>query len=140
MSQENANGAKRGYAALNEAYRTGEFRAVIEEHFDPEIVFKPAGIMPEGSGEVRGHDELVAFTARQAEAFEDLSLKPERFIDAGNRVVVPLSLSGRARHSGIPIEISFVHTGTYRNGKAVRVEVHETLQEALVAAGLSELE
>jgi ketosteroid isomerase-like protein len=136
MSLEDVNRARRAYSALNDAYRTGEFRAVIEEHFDPEIVFKPAGIMPEGSGEVRGYDELVNFTVRQAEAFEDLSLKPERFIDAGDRVVVPLSLTGRARHSGLPIEISFVHTGTYRDGKAVKVEVHETMQDALEAAGV----
>lgn len=138
MSQENVDRAKRGYAALNEAYRKGEFRSVIEELFDPEIVFKPAGIMPEGSREVRGHEALVDFTARQAEAFEDLSLKPSQFIDAGDRVVVPLSLGGRARLSGIPIEISFVHVGTYRNGKVVQVEVYETLEEALVAVGLSE--
>ena len=138
MSQENVERAKRGYAAFNDAYKTGEFRPVIEEFFDPGIVFKPAGILPEGPAEIHGHDELLDFTARQAEAFEDLSMTPAQFIDAGDRVVVPLTLGGQARFSGIPIEFSFVHIGTYRGGKVVRVEVYDSLDQALEAAGLSE--
>ena len=61
MSPENVDRAKRTYAAMNDAYATGDFRRVIAEFFDPEIVVKPAGILPEGPREVRGHDELLAF-------------------------------------------------------------------------------
>ena len=65
-------------------------------------------------------------------------MTPERFIDAGERVIVPFTLAGRARFSGLPIKFSFVHVGTYRDGKIVRINVYATLDEALEAAGLSE--
>ena len=138
MSQENIDRAKRAYTAMNGAYRTGDFRRVIAEFFDPEIVLKPAGILPEGPREVRGHDELVAFNERQMEGFDDLSMMPERFIDGGDRVIVPFTLGGRASFSGLPVEFAFVHVGTYRDGKIVRLDVYATLDEALEAAGLSE--
>ena len=137
MSEENVELATRAYAALNDAYRTGDFQPVIEEFFDPEIVFRPAGVLPE-TGAVRGHEELLGFTVRQTEAFEQLSIEPEEIIDAGDRVVVPLRLGGRARFTGIPIEFSFVHVATFRSGKALRVDVYADKAEALEAAGLSE--
>ena len=138
MSQENVDRAKRAFAAINDAYRTGDFRRVITEFFDPEIVLKPAGILPEGPREVRGHDELVAFNERQVEGFDALSMTPERFIDGGDRVVVPFTLGGRASFSGLPVEFSFVHVGTYRDGKIVRLDVYANLDAALEAAGLQE--
>ena len=137
MPQENVELAKRAYAALNDAYGTGEFLPVIEEFFDPEIVFKPAGILPE-TGEVQGHDGLLAFTQRQAEAFDQLSIEPEEIIDAGDQVIVPLRLAGRARFTGIPIEFVLVHLATFHDGRAVRVDVYADKAEALKAAGLSE--
>ena len=138
MSQENVDRAKRTYAAMNDAYASGDFRRVIAEFFDPEIVVKPAGILPEGPREVRGHDELVAFNERQAEGFDELSMTPDRFIDAGDQVIVPFTLGGRASFSGLPVEFSFVHVGTYRDGKLVRLDVYATLDDALEAARLSE--
>ena len=138
MSEENVEIARRGYAAFNDAYRTGDFLPVIEEYFDADVVLKPAGILPEGATEVRGHDGLLDFTKRQAEAFENLSMTPERFIEAQDRVVVPLQLGGRARFTGLPVEFSLVHVASYREGKVVRIDVYASLDEALQAAGLSE--
>jgi ketosteroid isomerase-like protein len=138
MSEENVERARRGYAAFNDAYRTGDFLPVIEEYFDPDVVLKPAGILPEGATEIRGLGGLLDFTKRQAEAFEDLSLTPERFIAAGDRVIAPLKLGGRARFTGLPVEFSIVHMATYREGKVLRIDVYASLAEALEAAGLSE--
>lgn len=139
MSREKVELARRAYAALNDAYRTGDFEPVIEEFFDPEIVFMPAGILPE-TGEVRGREELLGFTKRQAEAFERLSIEPVEIIDAGDRVLVPLRLGGRARFTGIPVEFSLVHVATFRGGKALRVDVYADKAEALEAVGLQERE
>ena len=138
MSEENIDHAKRAYAAMNDAYASGDFRPVIEEFLDPAIVVKPAGILPEGPRQVRGHDELVAFNKRQTEGFDQLSMTPERFIDAGDGVIVPFTLRGPASFSGLPIEFSFVHVGSYRHGKIVRLEVFARLDDVLEAAGLGE--
>jgi ketosteroid isomerase-like protein len=100
MSREDIELLRRSYERWNEAYKTGEFLPLIEELCDPEIVLRPAGILPESS-EMRGHEGVLRFTTNQAEAFEALSVEPEEFIDAGERVVVPVRLGGRARHTGL---------------------------------------
>jgi ketosteroid isomerase-like protein len=65
-------------------------------------------------------------------------LKPEEFIDAGDRMVVPLQLGGKARHTGIEVEFSVVHVVTLRDEKAVRIDVYAEMSEALEAVGLRE--
>ena len=65
-------------------------------------------------------------------------MEPEEIIEAGDRVVVPLRLGGRARFTGIPIEFSLVHVATFRNGKALRVDVYADKAEALKAVGLGD--
>ena len=137
MSQENVRLAKRAYAAINRAYETGEFGEAISAFVAPEIVMKPAGVLPEGPSEVRGHQELIAFNRRLLEGFDELSLSPERFIDAGERIVVPFVLRGRASFSGLPVEFSFVHVATFNDGKIMRLDVYATLDEAAEGAGLS---
>jgi ketosteroid isomerase-like protein len=65
-------------------------------------------------------------------------LEPLEFIDAGDRLVVPYRFGGKARHTGIEVEFSFVHVFTQRRGKAVRVDVYETKEQAFEDVGLSE--
>ena len=60
------------------------------------------------------------------------------FIDRGDYLVVPYRFGGRARHTGLTFEFSFVHLITLRDGKVTRREVHRTVAEALEAAGLEE--
>ena len=137
MSQENVEMARRGYAALNEAFKTGEFLPAIQEFCDPEIVLKPSGILPE-SREMHGHEGMLQFLAIQAEAFEAFSVEPHEFIDAGDRVVVPVRFGGRAVHTGLDVHFDVVHVCSARNGKWKRIDMYVGRNEALEAVGLSE--
>jgi ketosteroid isomerase-like protein len=142
MSQEDIENARRGYAALNDAYRSGDvehFRPILEEFWDPEVVFVPAGVLPE-SRTVHGLEDMLQFTVGQMQAFEEGSMwiEPLEYIEAGDRMVVPYRFGGRARHTGIEVEFSFVHVFTQRRGKTVRVDVYRSMAEALKAVGLSE--
>lgn len=87
---------------------------------------------------MHGHEGMLQFTTNQAEAFEALTIEPEEFIDAGDRVVVPVRLGGRARHTGLEIEFHFVHVLTLRRGKLARVDVYATKTEALEVVGITE--
>jgi ketosteroid isomerase-like protein len=141
VSQEDVENARRGYALLNDAYRSADaerFRPFLEEIWDPEVVFVPAGVLPE-SRAVHGLEAVLQFTAGQMEAFEDGSMwiEPLEYIDAGDRIVVPYRFGGRARHTGVEVEFSFVHVFTQRRGKTVRVDVYESLDEAREDVGLS---
>jgi ketosteroid isomerase-like protein len=143
MSQQDIENARRGYAALNDAYRSGDlerFRPILEEFWDPDVVFVAAGVLPDSGTTTHGLDGVLGFISGQMQAFEEGSMwmEPLEYIDAGDRLVVPYRFGGRARHTGIDVEFSFVHAFTQRRGKAVRVDVYETKEQALEDLGLSE--
>jgi ketosteroid isomerase-like protein len=140
MSPENVELARRAYAAMGNAYKTGDLLPVIEDFCDPEIVFSNEAVVsgyPE-KGEWHGHEGLLQFGVGQTEAFQQMWIEPEEFIDAGDSVVIPLRLGGKARHTGIEIGFSVVHVVTFRDGKAVRIDLYAETTEALAAVGLPE--
>jgi ketosteroid isomerase-like protein len=142
MLQREMEFARRGYAALSDAYRKGnidDFEPVLAEFCDPKIVLVPAGVFPD-SRMVQGWEAFLGLAAEQMQAFEKGSMwmEPLEFIDAGDRLVVPYRFGGRGRHTEIEVEFSFAHVVTMREGRAVRIDVYETKQEALEAAGLTE--
>ena len=135
MSLTNVELVKRGYAALNEAVKTGDFLPAIQEFCDPEIVLKPSGILPD-SGEMRGHQGMLRFITVQTEAFEEFSVEPQEFIEAGDFVVVPIRFGGRARYTGLDVAFEVVHVCTARDSKWTRVDMYLSKAEALNAVGL----
>jgi ketosteroid isomerase-like protein len=135
VSEENIALARRYYAALNEAYETGEIASLIQAVCDPEITVKPSGLLPETS-EVHGRAETIMFITAQQQAFERLSVRPEEFIDAGEAVVVPIRLVGRARHTGIDVDLPFFQVASFRGERLLRMEIYTDKAEALRAAGL----
>ena len=140
MSQENLEHARQGYAMLSDAVTSGDLRLLrrlVEERFDPAVVLKPAGVMPE-SQEVYGHEGALRYVATQMEVLEAMRVEPQEFIDAGDRVVVPVRIHSRARHTGIDLETDRIHVLTYRGGKVARWEIYATKTDALEAVGLSE--
>jgi ketosteroid isomerase-like protein len=155
MSQENVEIARRMYEeardtyygrieALHKAHESGdfgEFMPTAQEALDPDFVLTPPEDSPfpeAGTREWRGREGFLRFVAGQAEGFDAMSLEPEEFIDAGDRVVVPLQFGGQARYTGIEVKFAVVHVVTIRDGKAARLDIYMTRDEALEAAGLSE--
>jgi ketosteroid isomerase-like protein len=63
---------------------------------------------------------------------------PERFIDAGERVVVIETRRGRGRESGLEVEDRSAVIWTVREGQVVRMETDLDPNEALEAMGLEE--
>jgi hypothetical protein len=137
MSQENVEVVKRCYADLNNAYRSGAYGRRFEELAHPDVVLRTSGMFPE-SGEYHGYEGLRRFAENQAEAFEAMSIEPLEMIDAGDRVVVPTSFGGKARHTGIPATFAVVHVWTMREGKVAALDMYRDRSEALKAVGLEE--
>ena len=76
---------------------------------------------------------------RIRDAYEDVQVRPERFVDAGDDVVVVAKLTGTSRGARIPIEREQGYVWTIRQGKAIRFRWFSTaFPEALEAVGLSE--
>ncbi len=85
----------------------------------------------------RGHDGLRRYFDSFYEVMEEVRFEPEEFIDAGERVVVPVRLVARGRGTGIEVEQRLVMVWTLRDGKVTRLDPYATKEEALAAAGLS---
>src|SRR5262249_37403625 len=116
-------------------FSEGLFR--LRELCDPDFVLRPSGMFPEHE-EMHGPEGLLKFIRGQTEAFERMWIEAEEFLDAGDRVVIPIRFGGRARHTGLDVEFPVPPLCPYREGKLLRDEIYPTKAEALEAAGLSE--
>ena len=142
MSDEDIANARRVYETLNEAYKRNDpslFLPVLEQFWDPDVLFVPAGVFPE-SEVVHGREAMIDFVAEQMKAFEPgtMFMEPLEFIEVGSTIVVPYRFGGRASHTGIDVVFSFVHVATQRHGKTVRVDVYLTKEEALADLGFGD--
>jgi uncharacterized protein len=54
------------------------------------------------------------------EWWDEFAADPHDFLDAGEHVVVIGRYRGRAKRTGKPLDVPFVHVWTYRDGKAIR--------------------
>jgi ketosteroid isomerase-like protein len=137
MPNHDIEAFRRGYEAVNAAYRSGdvkELRPVLEEGWDPDVVLQPAGVLPDSEQRPhRGYEGFLNFLANQMEAFSEMWIRPEEFTEVGDRLVVPFRMGGHARHTSIEVEFAFVHVFTIRDEKVVRLDVFESKAAALEA-------
>jgi ketosteroid isomerase-like protein len=73
-------------------------------------------------------------TAIGIDNFEDLGADPHEFIDAGNRVIVPVRMHGRLRDAGEPVAYELVQVWLGRNGKAIRLVTYPDREAAIADA------
>jgi uncharacterized protein len=131
MSQENVEIMRRAYEAMN---RDGLDAVVRFAHAD--IEFVPPPELP--TGPARGVEAVEQFARQWVETFDDFRIEPERFIDAGNQVVVFVRDSGRVKGSDAEIHNRFIHVWTLAAGKVMKWQTFTDESRALEAAGLSE--
>lgn len=76
------------------------------------------------------------FTAYRAyaEMWESYSVKPERFVEVGDRVVVEAKISGTTRTGGVPLEQDVAAVYTLKGGRIRRIEEFSDVASAYEAA------
>ena len=134
MAEEHIETIRRGIEAFN--------RRDIEtmlEMVAPEVEWRPPAQLP-GAGVYHGPDGVRQSVADLLEAFGDLRAEPERFIDAGDRVIGLYWWRGRGSASGISVDAFDVPVGVIATmnalGKATDVRFFTTWEEALEIAGV----
>jgi ketosteroid isomerase-like protein len=115
-----------------EAVNRGDIDATLE-NVDSAVAWEPPGILPDAQI-YHGHDGVRAWWDTMNEAFEDLRMDPEGdFKELDDiHVLVPVRASGRGRHSGIEVDVSFYMLGTGRE-LLERMEFFPNEEEALRA-------
>jgi ketosteroid isomerase-like protein len=92
-----------------------------------------------GVGEFyRGLGGLARYLREWLEPFSEYHVENLDYIEAGDCVLVPSRQWGVGSGSGARVEIKLTTLYELRDGKIVRGEQYETLEEALEAAGLRE--
>ena len=139
MSQENVNAVRRMIEGFL-AFQNGDSNAMaaVVAVLDPEIEWHgTVGGLDEGQV-AHGYEEVAQGFAENLDAWDKLVLEAERYIDAGDDVVVLWHEIARSRHSEQEMETNTAVIYTVRNGKVVEARGYMDRAEALKALGLDE--
>ena len=132
MSQENVDAVQ----DFIDAYNRRDYDAAIES-FDPEVDFVLPAQQSADSG--RGPDHVIRFFEGLDETFDDVQLRPQEFVDGGDRVATRLRHYAHGKGSGLVLDEELYHqVTTFSGGRIVRIEYFADWNAALEAAGLSE--
>jgi ketosteroid isomerase-like protein len=131
MSQRNVEIVRRVYEGFNENGMP-DFRLL-----DPEVEWHTSDRALE-QGPYHGHEGVRAFLSSGADVWTEAMAHPEEFIQAGERVLVRITLRTRGKASGIQSEDRFFQVWQLRQGRIVELRVYSNRAEALQAVGLEE--
>ena len=132
MAAQNLETARRGYEHF---IATGD---VLDEVFHPDFVLDMSTFQgwPERPT-YQGIDGLREFLADWLGSWDDFEFEVIDLRDAdGDVVVALLRQRGRAKGSGVPVDMERAHVLTYRDGKQIGTEMYASHAEGLFAAGL----
>jgi ketosteroid isomerase-like protein len=85
----------------------------------------------------RGHDGMRRYFHSFRDAMEEIRFRPEAHWDAGADVVVAMLITARGRRTGIAVEQRTAGVWTLRDGRALRIRMFASADEALAAVGLA---
>lgn len=129
MSGENVDFIERGFEAFNERGVDGilpfihpEFEAITP----PNLASEP--------DTYRGHDGIRRWFDSFDEVMDGIRWDAHDFQQAGDKVVVEFTLRARGKTTGLDFGQNAVMVWSMRDGKAIRVELFESLDDALRAA------
>jgi ketosteroid isomerase-like protein len=90
------------------------------------------------AGVYRGFDDALRFYEGYFEAFETTVILADRYIEAGESVVVPNVAHQRGRGSGVEVSARATFVFTLRNRKITHICLYQETEQALKAVGLAE--
>jgi hypothetical protein len=126
---DNVEIVRRGYKAFEE----GGVEAILQ-FLDPAIEWHMSVAFTRTPRVYQGHDGVREVFRFFQEWIDDLGADPHEFIDAGDRVIVPVRMHGRLRETGEPVAYELVQVWLGRGGKAVRLVTYPDREKALADA------
>jgi len=131
MSRENVEIVRRLYAdggpfAL--PLSADDERALLDrlfrEFYDERVEIRMPADYPEGEQVLWGRDGMVGVLAMLRETWTEFRFEPERFIDAGDRVVVFIRVVAEGGVSGVAIEQETAHLWGVGDDRLSSIQIH----------------
>jgi len=104
---------------------------------DPDVELDWSASLGWLAGVYRGFEEALRFYNDYFEAFDEIVIEPERFIEAGDAVVVPNIARQRGR-DGIEVSARSTLVFTLRDRKILGIRLYQSTEQALESVGLAE--
>jgi ketosteroid isomerase-like protein len=128
---ENVKPIERHY----EAFNRGDLDDMLEP-FDPEIVFvEEQDVRPDAATHI-GIEGMRTFFESLFEGSQEIAADPLEWIEHEDKVIVPIRLHGRFRHTGIEGEAHFIHVWTVHEGRLTHLHMYTSKEQALADLGL----
>jgi uncharacterized protein len=125
--------------ALGEAYAAfnrGDIDAAVEP-MDSEIEWTEPAEFP-GGGTYHGREGAKRYLKQSRDAWAEVSSQPEKFIPAGNRIVVFVHARVRPQGSNQWQEVRLADVCTMRGGKAIQMRAFGDREQALRWVGMQD--
>ena len=103
----------------------------------PDVEFHVSGAFPDLDRMYHGHEGVKKLNEALNDPWVALSLEPEKFIDAGSRVLVLSRFHARGR-DGMEMTRHLANLWTVEDGQIVRMQAFAERAAAFEAVGLSE--
>lgn len=120
--------ARSAYAAFSR----GGTEAILE-YVHPDIEWHMWEYFSGSSRVLHGYDGVRQVMSIFMRNIENFSVEPLEFIDAGDRVVVPVRLRGLSKETHEEVEFDLVQVWQERDRKAIRLDAYGSKEEALKA-------
>ncbi len=121
---------RKAYAAFNR----NDIAATVEA-LDPQIEWTEPAEFP-GSGTYHGHEGVKAYLSQSRAGWAEVHSEPERFIVAGDKIIVFVHARVRLKDSTEWHETRLADVFTFRNGKAIQMRAFADRRQALEWAGV----
>ena len=122
---------ERGYTMIWREGRTDDALRGLGDDFEWVVPNHPEGAVRHGA------DSVIEFFHEWVEPWEDLHIDWDLQPGATDRVLATIDMRGTGRSSGVPAEMRFFQVWTFRDGRAVRMEMFNDEDDARRAAGLT---
>jgi ketosteroid isomerase-like protein len=128
VANENRQIVERGFAAFNEGGVEGILPLI---HPDFEAVTPPE--LASEPDTYRGHDGVRRWFDSFDDVMDEIRWEARGFRELGDRVIVEFTLHARGKTTGLDFGQDAVMVWELRDGKAVRLSLYTTVEEALAA-------
>jgi ketosteroid isomerase-like protein len=129
VSRENLEIVQRGFEAFNAQGVEG-----VIPFIDPDFEATTPPDLASEPDTYRGPDGIRRWFDSFFEVMDEIRWDAREFHEAGDKVVVEFTLRARGKTTGLSFGQEAVMVWTLRDGKAIRVDLFPTLDQALEAA------
>jgi ketosteroid isomerase-like protein len=121
-------------AAVNDDEWVETVRSALAQILTPDFEFVTVSESVGMPGSKRGVEGFLTAYRAYAEMWESYSLRPQQFVEVGDKVVVEAKIAGTTRTGGVHLEQSVAAVYTFENGRIRRIEEFSDLASAHQAA------